>query len=110
MEWGALLLAAVFALLSLACVFAVPVGLPGLWAMLAIAAGIEVIDGGLLGTPGLVTFGWPTLAIGAGIGVAGGAVHAVTILPRARRCLRRPPRSAPAASPTRRERHGRTIA
>ena len=55
MEWSELLLAAAFALVSLGCVIVVPLGLPGLWAMLAIAAGLELIDAELLGTPGGVT-------------------------------------------------------
>jgi uncharacterized protein YqgC (DUF456 family) len=76
MEWSEYLVAAVFGLVSLVCVLAVPVGLPGTWVMLALAVGLEVLDTSLLGTPELVTFGWPTLGIAGAIAVAGEVLEA----------------------------------
>ena len=41
MEWTGYLLALLFALLSLACVATVILGLPGTWLMLGLAVGLE---------------------------------------------------------------------
>ena len=76
MEWGELLLAFGFAIVSLVCVFLVPLGLPGMWAMLALAVGLEVLDSELLSTPQLVTFGWPTLGVACAIGVVAEVLEA----------------------------------
>lgn len=69
MEWSQLAIAAAFALLSLGCVAVVAVGLPGLWAMIALAVCIELLDGWILGLPAPVTFGWPVLGTAGAIGV-----------------------------------------
>ena len=58
-----------FVLCSLGCVLVVPIGLPGTWGMLALATGLELFDATLLGTPGLVTFGWPMLATAGAIAI-----------------------------------------
>ena len=65
--WGLLIL---FAGLGLFCLLLVVVGLPGTWALLAIAFGFELVDALLLpGAGAVVTFGWGLLAICAGLAV-----------------------------------------
>jgi hypothetical protein len=61
----------VFALIGLACIAAVVIGLPGAWIMLAIAVVIELADGAYLDARGPDTFGWWPIglcAILAGVG------------------------------------------
>jgi uncharacterized protein YqgC (DUF456 family) len=78
MEWQSYVAAAVFALLGAGCVAVIPVGLPGTWLMIGLAALFEWMDGSIL--PGLagaepVTFGWPLL-LGCGVvGLAGEALE-----------------------------------
>lgn len=77
MEWAAYAYAFVFALLGLGCLFLVVLGLPGTWAMLAIALLFELGDGVALPGPERVTFGWTLLAICAGLALVGEAVETV---------------------------------
>ena len=81
MDALAVLLVALFALFGLACLAVVILGLPGTWILLAVAAGVELLDA-TLGGPA-VTFGWGLLlvcAVLAGLGeafeAAAGAVGA----------------------------------
>lgn len=71
MEWLVYAVVAVFALLGLACLLLVVVGLPGTWGLLALAFGLEVVDAFLLPGAAVVTFGWGLLAwcaVLAGVG------------------------------------------
>ena len=58
MEWGAVLAAVVFAILGLACLLTVPMGLPGVWMLVGLAALLELADGVYLGAAQPTTFGW----------------------------------------------------
>ena len=51
-------LAVAFALLGLACIFSVALGLPGTWMLLGLAVLLELTDHTLLQQPEAVTFGW----------------------------------------------------
>lgn len=80
MEWLAWALLALFALLGLACLLLLVLGLPGTWVLLAIAFGIELVDAFLLPGDVAVTFGWGLLAgcsvlalVGEGIEALAGA-------------------------------------
>lgn len=63
MEWLALLVAVLFSLLGLVCVFLVVLGLPGTWIMIALAAVIEWVDQWYLSTDPPRTFGLSILLI-----------------------------------------------
>jgi len=58
-----LLLAVLLCLIGLGCVLAVLLGLPGTWAFLVLATGVELTDGWWAG-PDAVTVGWPILVVG----------------------------------------------
>lgn len=66
MEWTGYLLALLFAVLALACVATVILGLPGTWLMLGLAVGVEVADNFFHAGAETVTFGWGTL-VAAGL-------------------------------------------
>lgn len=71
-------LAALFALVGVACLLLVVIGLPGTWLLLGTAVGVELLDGPVLvrGGPGAVsTFGWPLLFAGAALGALGELVE-----------------------------------
>jgi len=72
----AMVLVALFALVGLACLVGVLVGLPGTWILLALAAGVELVDA-RLGGPA-ETFGWELLLLGAGLALLGEIVEAVS--------------------------------
>ena len=76
MEWSEYGVATAFVFLSLGCVLVVPIGLPGMWAMLGLAVALELLDEAILGMPGLVTFGWPMLATAGAIGILAEIVEA----------------------------------
>ena len=65
------LVAAIFALLALGCVGLVLVGVPGTWAMLLGAVGIELLDGAWLAGSDPTTFGWGLLAVAALVAALG---------------------------------------
>ncbi len=58
MEWIALLVAALFALLGVGCLILVAVGLPGTWILLALALVVELSDRAYAQSPEPQTFGW----------------------------------------------------
>jgi len=66
MEWTGYLLALLFAVVSLALVASVLLGLPGTWLMLGLAVGVEMGDGFFHSSAEPVTFGWSTL-VAAGL-------------------------------------------
>jgi hypothetical protein len=71
-------LAAAFAAAGLGCLLLVVVGLPGTWALLALAAGLELVDHRLLPGDALVTtFGWGLLGGCAALAGAGEVIEAV---------------------------------
>jgi hypothetical protein len=77
-EWQSYVAAAVFALLGAGCVAVIPVGLPGTWLLIGLAALFEWTDGSFLtGIGGIepVTFGWPVLAGCAVVALCGEALE-----------------------------------
>lgn len=75
MEWQPYIAAALFALLGAGCVAAIPVGLPGTWLLIGLAALLEWSDSAYLPGPEPVTFGWPLL-VGCGVvGLVGEALE-----------------------------------
>jgi uncharacterized protein YqgC (DUF456 family) len=67
MEWSQVAIASVFAGVGLACLLAIPIGLPGSWILLAVAALLELAH---------PTFGWRAIAAAAGLAVVGEAIEA----------------------------------
>jgi hypothetical protein len=63
MEWVAILVAVVFTILALACIFALIIGLPGTWIMLGLAVVIELVDRWYLPVDDQTTFGWWVLLV-----------------------------------------------
>ena len=71
MEWTGYLVALLFAVISLALVVSVLLGLPGTWLMLGLAVALEFWDDAFHSAAEPVTFGWPilvTAGVLAGIG------------------------------------------
>lgn len=78
MDWVQLAIALVFSLIGLACLLAVPLGLPGTWIVLALAAGIELVDGAAVGrSRDVVTFGWSTIGLGVVLAAVGEGIEAL---------------------------------
>lgn len=78
MDWIAWGLLVLFAVLGLACLLLVVVGLPGTWVLLALAFGVELVDALLLpGAGPAVTFGWGLLALCGGLAVVGEIIEAI---------------------------------
>jgi uncharacterized protein YqgC (DUF456 family) len=73
MGWLAYLLAAVFALLGLASLVLVVLGLPGNWLLVALAVGLELLDLHL----GAARIGWPLLVGCTVLAAAGEGIEAV---------------------------------
>ncbi len=76
MEWLGGGLAVVFTLVSLMFLILVPVGLPGTWLMLGLAALVEFYDGAMLRQADPVTFGWGLLGLCTAIAVGGEILEA----------------------------------
>jgi uncharacterized protein YqgC (DUF456 family) len=76
MEWPAYVLASLFSLIGLACVLAIPIGLPGTWMLIGLAALVELGDSLVLSGDAPLTFGWPLVAGCARLGLVGEAVEA----------------------------------
>lgn len=76
MEWQGYVLASFFSLIGFVCVLLIPVGLPGMWIMLGLAAIVELADTLMLPAGQDVTFGWGVLALCGGLGLVGEAVEA----------------------------------
>jgi uncharacterized protein YqgC (DUF456 family) len=77
MDWTHALVVLAFALAGGACLLAIPIGLPGTWILLALAAGLELGDGLVVrGAAEPVTFGWRAIGIGAALAAAGEALEA----------------------------------
>ncbi len=72
------LVAAIFGLLALFCVGLVLLGVPGTWAMLLGAVGIELFDGAWLAGADPTTFGWGLLALAAAFAAFGEGVDLVS--------------------------------
>ena len=70
--------AAIFALVALACVGLVLLGVPGTWAMLLGAVGIELIDGAWIAGAEPTTFGWGLLAAMAVVAAFGEGVDLIS--------------------------------
>jgi uncharacterized protein len=68
MDWSAYLLAALFSVAALACLGLIPIGLPGLWAMIALALAIEL--------GGWLHFGWTLLGVALAIATVAEIVEA----------------------------------
>ena len=77
MEWLPYVLATLFALAGLACLFLVVLGLPGTWILLALATGVELVDHWLLPGDAAVTFGWRLVALCAGLAGVGEGIEAL---------------------------------
>jgi uncharacterized protein YqgC (DUF456 family) len=77
MSWLALALAAAFALLGLACLLLVVLGLPGTWVLLALAIGFELVDSLWLPGAAAASFGWRLIAGCAALGLIGEGIEAV---------------------------------
>jgi uncharacterized protein YqgC (DUF456 family) len=76
-DWSEATLVVFFAAIGAACLAAILLGLPGVWALLALAAIVELADGGLtIGADDPVTFGWSAIGIGAGLALVGEAIEA----------------------------------
>jgi uncharacterized protein YqgC (DUF456 family) len=76
-EWSSYLVAALFALAALACLGLVPIGLPGLWAMLALAFGVQLFDAIPFTGHAPIHFGWTLLGVCVAIAAAAEVVEAV---------------------------------
>jgi uncharacterized protein YqgC (DUF456 family) len=77
MDWTQWLLVAGFAVAGGACLLAIPVGLPGTWLLLALAALVELGDGVVVrGDHAPITFGWRAIGIGVGLAAVGEALEA----------------------------------
>ena len=63
MEWVAILVAVLFTLLALGCLFALVIGLPGTWIMIGLAVIIELVDRWYLPAGEQTTFGWWVLLV-----------------------------------------------
>ena len=76
MEWQAYVVAILFSSIGFACVLAIPIGLPGTWLLIGLAALVELADSLVLSGDDPLTFGWPLIAGCALLGVVGEAVEA----------------------------------
>jgi uncharacterized protein YqgC (DUF456 family) len=70
--------AAAFGVLALFCVGLVLLGVPGTWAMLLGAVGIELVDGAWLAGADPTTFGWGLLAVAAVFAAFGEGVDLIS--------------------------------
>jgi uncharacterized protein len=78
MDWVHALVVLAFAIAGGACLLAIPIGLPGTWVLLALAALVELGDGVLVrGAAEPVTFGWRAIGIGVGLAAIGEGIEAV---------------------------------
>jgi hypothetical protein len=63
MEWPTYLFAALFAIVALGCVGLIAVGLPGLWLMIALAFGAQLLDTVPFTNAASLHFGWTILGV-----------------------------------------------
>ncbi len=77
MAWLTYLMATLFALLALACVGLIPIGLPGLWLMIGFAALAQLVGNIPFTTVPSIHFGWTLLGVCIAIGIAAEAVEAI---------------------------------
>lgn len=75
MDWSTITITLLFALVGFICLLAIPLGLPGTWILLGLAALVEAADI-YLGSTTPVTFGWQLLAVCAGLGIVGEVIEA----------------------------------
>ncbi len=61
-DWYAIAVVVVFALMGLVCVLLIPLSLPGTWLLLGVAVFIELVDSIWRPAGKPMTFGWPVLA------------------------------------------------
>jgi uncharacterized protein len=77
MDWTHALVVFFFAIAGAACLLAIPIGLPGTWILLALAALVELGDGVLVrGPEAPITFGWRAIGVGVGLAAVGEAIEA----------------------------------
>lgn len=63
MEWQTYLVAALFSLVTLACLGLIPLGLPGLWIMIGLAALAQLVDSVPFTSAASIHFGWPLIVV-----------------------------------------------
>jgi len=73
-----------FALLGAVCVLLVVLGLPGAWIMLAVAVLIDLLLAPAVGD-GQAFFGWPAIAVAAGVALIGEVLETLAAAEGARR-------------------------
>jgi hypothetical protein len=76
MEWPTYLAAALFALVGLVCLGLIPIGLPGLWLLIGIAALVQLMDAIPFTGAAPLHFGWTILGVCIAIGVVAELVEA----------------------------------
>jgi uncharacterized protein YqgC (DUF456 family) len=76
LDWSAIGVAILFALLGLVSLLSILLGLPGTWMLLGLAVLIELVDGVWLGGAPAVTFGWATLGVAALLSAVGEVIEA----------------------------------
>jgi len=76
LEWQAIVLVSLFALLGLVCVALIPFGVPGTWMLLGFAVLVELADTLVVPPPAEHTFGWGVLAFCGGLGIVGEVIEA----------------------------------
>jgi uncharacterized protein YqgC (DUF456 family) len=77
MEWQTYVMAALFTLLALACLGLIPLGLPGLWLMIGIAALLQTLGTIPFSDAAAPHFGWTLLGVCLAIGVVAEVVEAI---------------------------------
>jgi len=77
MEWPTYVMATLFSLVALACLGLIPIGLPGLWLMIGLGAGAQLLGTIPFTSVPSIHFGWTLLCVCAAIGVVAEAVEAV---------------------------------
>lgn len=76
MEWSTYLFAALFSLVALACLGLIPIGLPGLWLMIALAFLVQLFDAIPFTGHAPLHFGWTLLGVCIAIGAVAEVVEA----------------------------------
>ena len=71
MEWLAFIVAAIFSLLGLGCIFLVILGLPGTWIFLGLAVLVELVDRWYLPEGHRQTFSWWLLGVCLALAIVG---------------------------------------
>ena len=77
MEWLTYLMAALFSLVALGCLGLIPIGLPGMWLMIGLAALAQLLGNIPFTSAPSIHFGWTLLGVCIAIGVAAEAIEAI---------------------------------